>query len=74
VLCEDTPPHLADTITARLRHAAAHPFDLNGVIVTLSASVGHCPVRGKNATDVLREADERMYEAKRCGRSTARRS
>jgi len=68
VLCEDTPPGLADTIASRLRRAAAQPFHLDGVTATLSASVGHRPVRGENPTDVLRGADERMYQAKRRSR------
>ena len=69
VLCEDAPPCLADTIASRLRQAAAQPFHLDGATVTLSASVGDCPVRGDDPTDVLREADQRMYEAKRRGGS-----
>jgi GGDEF domain-containing protein len=59
---------VGDTIARRLRQAAARPFHLDGATITVSASVGHCPVRGVKPADVLREADERMYQAKRRGR------
>jgi diguanylate cyclase (GGDEF)-like protein len=70
MLCQDTPPGLADTIAVRLRDAAAQPFLLHDqVTVTLSASVGAAPVRYGDPDDLLREADQRMYQAKRRDRT-----
>jgi diguanylate cyclase (GGDEF)-like protein/PAS domain S-box-containing protein len=65
VLCEDAEPGVADTIAARLSVAAAEPFVVDGVAITLSAAIGDCPVRRGDPADLLREADQHMYRAKR---------
>lgn len=69
VLCEDTEPRHAAAIADRLRSAAAQPFHIAGATVTLSAAVGACPIHPADPSDpvdLLRQADERMYEIKRC--------
>ena len=65
VLCEDTGPHHAAAIAQRLRDAAAEPFLIDGVELVLSAAVGGCPAYVADPVDLLREADQRMYETKR---------
>lgn len=55
----------------RLLSTLAEPFEVDGVQVSLSASIGlvireHCE---DNAEAVLRDADTAMYEAKRRGRN-----
>jgi diguanylate cyclase (GGDEF)-like protein/PAS domain S-box-containing protein len=73
VLCEDTDQTLAEPIAARLRAAAARPFTVGGVTVTLSASVGDCAVQDQDPADLLRQADMGMYAAKRRSRPVAAR-
>jgi diguanylate cyclase (GGDEF)-like protein/PAS domain S-box-containing protein len=75
VLCVAIPPRHADTIADRLRGAAAQPFTADGHTITLSAAVGHATIAptpaGANGTatpdpvELLRQADQRMYQAKR---------
>jgi len=65
VLCEDTEPHNAAAIAQRLRDAAAEPFLIDGIELVLSAAVGGCPAYVADPVDLLREADQRMYETKR---------
>ena len=43
VLCEDAEPQHAAAIADRLRAAAAEPFVVDGMEITLSAAVGSCP-------------------------------
>jgi diguanylate cyclase (GGDEF)-like protein len=49
----------------------AQPFDLNGHIVTISASIGLAifPNDAENSKELLQKADKAMYEAKRHGRN-----
>ncbi len=48
----------------------AQPFDLNGTVVTISASIGIViyPQDANNSKELLQNADKAMYEAKRQGR------
>jgi len=71
VLCEDTEPHQAASIAERLRAAAAEPFPVDGVEITLSAAVGSCIVHHTDTAALLREADHSMYESKRQGAVTS---
>ncbi len=67
VLCVDTPPRRAEAIAARLRAAVAEPFTIDGQVISVTATVGVSvsdAVRA-DAARLLRQADERMYEAKR---------
>jgi diguanylate cyclase (GGDEF)-like protein/PAS domain S-box-containing protein len=68
VLCVDTEPHQAEAIAERLRAAVAVPFTIEGRAITITAAVGVSASDVTNAIDpahLLRQADERMYEAKR---------
>ena len=72
VLCVDTEPDQAEAIGDRLRAAVAHPFALDGHQVQVTAAVGISVSlprdrdgRPVDPTDLLREADRRMYDAKR---------
>ena len=65
VLCEDTEPHHVAAIAQRLRDAAAEPFLIDDIELVLSAAVGGCPAYVADPVDLLREADQRMYETKR---------
>ena len=64
VLCEDAEPQHAAAIADRLSAAAAEPFVVDGMEITLSAAVGSCPAHLADPADLLREADRRMYETK----------
>jgi diguanylate cyclase (GGDEF)-like protein/PAS domain S-box-containing protein len=64
VLCEDAEPQHAMAIADRLCAAAAEPFVVDGMEITLSAAIGSCPAHLAEPADLLREADRRMYETK----------
>jgi diguanylate cyclase (GGDEF)-like protein/PAS domain S-box-containing protein len=64
VLCEDAEPQHATAIADRLCAAAAEPFVVDGMEITLSAAIGGCPAHLADPADLLREADRRMYETK----------
>ena len=70
VLCEDTEPRHAASIAERLRAAAAEPFLIDNTRVCLSAAVGSSPAQVTDPAELLREADRRMYQTKRCTSST----
>jgi diguanylate cyclase (GGDEF)-like protein len=70
VLCVDTEPHQADAIADRLRAAVAEPFTVDGHTIEITAAVGvgatGVPRTARvDANGLIRQADERMYEAKR---------
>ncbi|MCU1487347.1 MAG: domain S-box/diguanylate cyclase protein [Actinomycetia bacterium] len=69
VLCRDTPPAVAEVIAGRLVEVIARPVDLDGVSANVGASVGRVTVAasdaGRDAEDVLNQADLAMYEVKR---------
>jgi diguanylate cyclase (GGDEF)-like protein len=50
------------------------PFDLDGITVTVSTSIGVAFYQGGPETgpDVLKQADGMLYQAKRAGRNTWR--
>jgi len=74
---------LSDTDTAGAEHAAERlrrriedlRIETRGphtITVTASIGVAMCPEHGDDLDDVLRAADDAMYDAKRAGRNTAR--
>ena len=73
VLCEDLhEPAEAVAIGHRLLAALAATFQLSGVVVEISASIGVAYARrsegfGRSAEELLQDADSAMYEAKRQG-------
>ena len=78
VLCEDLhEPGDAVAIGHRLLYALAAPFQLSGVVVTISASIGIAYARRSDRSDrtadqLLQDADSAMYEAKRQGGNALR--
>ncbi len=59
-----------EEIAARITSEVEKPFDLGGNTVYSSASIGiaNCSSHYKNASEVLRDADAAMYQAKSLGR------
>ncbi|MBF0213165.1 MAG: diguanylate cyclase [Magnetococcales bacterium] len=67
-LCMPPDPEIvADKILTSL----AHPFDLNGIIVTISASIGITlfPADATELNTLIQNADQAMYLAKHLGRN-----
>ncbi|HEY0812516.1 MAG TPA: diguanylate cyclase [Pseudonocardia sp.] len=70
VLCVDTDPRQAEAIADRLRAAVAEPFAVDGHTINITVAVGVSAFDVARSTradahGLLRQADERMYEAKR---------
>ncbi|MET0728659.1 MAG: PAS domain S-box protein [Acidimicrobiales bacterium] len=60
---------VAEQVTERLRQAIAEPMDVNGLQLTLSASIGHVTTRTPvDAEQLLIQADVAMYADKRSRR------
>jgi len=72
VLCRDTAPAVAEVIAGRLAEVVAQPVELDGASAAVGASVGRVTVAasdtGRDAEDVLNQADLAMYEVKRGAR------
>jgi diguanylate cyclase (GGDEF)-like protein/PAS domain S-box-containing protein len=64
--CESPQP-----VAQKILSAFAHPFELDGVNITISPSIGMAvyPDHGAHESKLLSHADEAMYEAKRQGRN-----
>jgi diguanylate cyclase (GGDEF)-like protein len=65
------PQGVAERLRLRLRDAMDEPVVVDGDACRLGASVGVAvfPDHGAAATDLLRQADAAMYEAKRARRA-----
>ncbi len=63
----------AQSFVARIAAAVARPFDIRGIPVLATASIGAaiCPEHARTPDELLHHADVAMYAAKRSGRSTA---
>ncbi|SEL56795.1 PAS domain S-box-containing protein/diguanylate cyclase (GGDEF) domain-containing protein [Colwellia chukchiensis] len=59
-------------ITENILNVFRAPFNINGreLVLTLSIGVATYPNNGNNASDLLRNADTAMYQAKTLGRNT----
>ncbi len=64
----------ADALAAKIVAAMQAPFDLDGTVVSISASIGMAYYRGEDVTpaELLNRADVLLYEAKQGGRNTYR--
>lgn len=62
----------AEAVAAKLVEAARRPFDVNGQVVQIGASVGVAfgVAVGDSATNLMARADAALYAAKRSGRGT----
>ena len=69
VLLPATSPSAAERVARQILDAIAEPITLDGVKVRVSASVGVAALSAGSA-DVLRQADQAMFEAKHRGRAT----
>lgn len=69
-----TQPDSAATIAAKIGQAMRPPFALEGQTVQVSASIGLAYYRGGDQTreQLLKQADDMLYEAKNAGRDTYR--
>jgi diguanylate cyclase (GGDEF)-like protein len=58
---------MAAELAGRLQDAIARPFQLDGVVAVLDASIGiaHCPEHGTDVHTLVQRADVAMYDAKR---------
>jgi len=74
VLCVDLSPGAGELLAERLVEAFAAPFDVAGLEMYSSVSVGivHLVQSHESAADVLRDADTCMYRAKAAGKSCYR--
>ncbi|MET0765180.1 MAG: EAL domain-containing protein [Blastococcus sp.] len=77
VLCRDCDTAGAEVLAQRFHSIFDEPFDLGGRTARLTASIGVATARGGDpsgtrSTDLVRDADLAMYEAKRAGRSRIR--
>ena len=63
----------AQSFVTRLAATVARPFDIRGIPVLTTASIGAavCPEHANSPDELLHHADIAMYAAKRSGRSTA---
>ena len=65
--------HAVDVVAAKLVHAVATPFQLNGVTMAISTSIGVALYRhGMTPEQLVKAADHAMYQAKRGGRNCYR--
>lgn len=60
-----------ETVGAKVIEAVSAPFDLDGIQVSVSASVGAAvyPLHGNNAAKLVSHADAAMYAAKKAGKN-----
>lgn len=63
-----------ETIAEKIIHALGKEFDLNGIVVKVSASIGICvfPDHALDAEEMLHKADQAMYEVKKTGKDNYR--
>jgi len=64
----------AEAVAAKILHAMARPLSIDGIVLTLSTSIG-IALRATGETDgaaLLHRADAALYAAKRAGRGTWR--
>lgn len=68
VRATDGTPADADRIAQRLIDAIERPFNVEGTVAHISASVGIVAAGPGDAADIIRRADLAMYSAKQSGR------
>ncbi|MBS1848116.1 MAG: GGDEF domain-containing protein, partial [Actinobacteria bacterium] len=73
ILCPDLDPAATEQLANRILDAFGSPFELDGGIVEVGASIGIVNVDAFDAATITR-ADRAMYEAKAAGHGTYRRA
>jgi diguanylate cyclase (GGDEF)-like protein/PAS domain S-box-containing protein len=68
---DNEDPYVIDRVAQDIIGAMSQPFHVDGERLHLSASIGvtHFPGDAGDADDLLKHADQAMYEAKRLGRN-----
>ena len=68
---DNEDPYVIDRVAQDIIVAMSQPFHIDGERLHLSASIGvtHFPGDAGDADDLLKHADQAMYEAKRLGRN-----
>jgi len=71
ILAEVDTPENAVVVASKIIEAIAAPFDMGGQPLTIGASVGISlyPLDSKDQEELIRQADDAMYRAKRAGRN-----
>ena len=70
VVCPHVAAEGAMTLAERIRAmVAAHPFEMSGVCIAVTCSVGVSDCRHGMGSDLVRASDEALYAAKRSGRN-----
>ena len=71
VLCTSFSPRAGEVLARRVTQAFNAPFPIDGQLTRVTASIGIAiaPKDGKTATDLMRNADIALYEAKNQGRN-----
>lgn len=66
-------PALAERVAARLNQQLSMPFEVDGRVFQISASIGiaHAPAHGRTLEDLVAAADAAMYVSKASGRNRA---
>ena len=66
VIVEETDEHYVNQLVQRLRQAIMDPIDVDGVILSVSASIGtaYYPKEADSAAALLELADQRMFDRK----------
>lgn len=75
VIMEDVPKTThAEQVAAKIVQIMQEPFDLDGIIVNISVSIGvaFCHSGSCDATTLIKRADDMLYKAKEAGRNTYR--
>lgn len=74
ILVDINSPHDAARVANKLLISLSQPFAINGHMINIGASIGISlfPGDAKNGDDLLKRADEAMYEVKRSGRNSFR--
>ncbi|WP_075866289.1 GGDEF domain-containing protein [Carboxydothermus islandicus] len=67
ILLPETSPEKARQIAERIRNSVARNIELS---LTISIGIGHFPQNGKSFHEVLKAADNALYQAKNKGRNT----
>ncbi len=81
LLLPEISPHqqlaadMARSVAEKMRATLGRPFDLGGEQIAIGASIGVTifpPSQGGDVSDLLKQADTAMYQAKAAGRNTVR--